>query len=29
MWWDIGMILATIVFFVIAIAYTYACEQLR
>lgn len=29
MWWDIGMILATIVFFVIAIAYTYACERLR
>ena len=29
MWWDVGMILATIVFFVIAIFYTHACERLR
>ncbi len=29
MWWDIGMILATIVFFAIAVAYTHACERLR
>jgi hypothetical protein len=29
MWWDIGIILATIAFFAIAILYTYACERLR
>lgn len=27
--WDIGLLLITLLFFIVAVSYTYACDKLR